>query len=466
MKTKHTYSYHSFFFPFVWDNAGKMDFVTYLKKVEESGWNCNDVRNFSEIDSDSVADYAAVQYFTDAAKKSLFGWNADFVRCYRSKRTDQNARYIIEKGKKSWNLRLLSIHLKIYNTGIGILCFETANDDACTLTDVKAINEYGRRIFPPYTAKEGCSRCADRLGIFIQNAEFCENIATKIPSSSLDCIPNFICQLLPSGVPIQSAIDDRMYISCLVNDAASFSFLKEYQTNEAASQSLYELIFTDLEGTCSCPTQDVRATQLERVLYRRWLEQLSEDGTVCGTLYAVTRHSFFCMTASKDPLLPEHSFRAIYTPMATMVLSQRATILSLDNMVSHLSNGFGQKNARLTRKQIRTLQQLQGKHIGFLNQHMNIEVTCQEQGIELYEMLQKEMNVNREAESICNEIERLSDAANTANDNFLTILATVLASALVFLQPVAETVFQWIPLYYLSAIALAVVIIILVFKKR
>lgn len=109
MKTKHTYSYHSFFFPFVWDNAGKMDFVTYLKKVEESGWNCNDVRNFSEIDSDSVADYAAVQYFTDAAKKSLFGWNADFVRCYRSKRTDQNARYIIEKGKKSWNLRLLSI---------------------------------------------------------------------------------------------------------------------------------------------------------------------------------------------------------------------------------------------------------------------------------------------------------------------------------------------------------------------
>ncbi len=466
MKTKQAYSYHSFFFPFVWDNAGKIDFDTYLKKVEESGWKNNGVTDFSEIGSDSIADYEAVQYFTDAAKKSLFGWNADFVRCYRYRKTDESSKYVIEKGETSWKLKLLSIQLKIHNTGIGILCFETANEDYCTLTDVKAINEYGRRIFPPYTGEKGCSRCADRLGIVTEDAQICENIATKIPFSKTECIPNFICQLLPSDVLVQSAIDDRMYISCLINDAAAFSFLKKYQTDEKASNSLYELIFADLEGTCSCPTEDIRATHLERVLYRRWLGQRLEDGTVCGTLYAVTRHSFFCITASKNPLLPEHSFRAIYTPMATMVLAQRATILSLDNMVSHLSYGFEKKNARLTRKQIRTLQQLQRKHIGFLNQHMNIEVTCQEQGIELYEMLQHEMNIPQEAESIGNEIERLSDAANTANDNFLSVLATVLASALVFLQPVAEAVFQWIPLYYLTAVVLAVLIIILLYKKR
>lgn len=463
MEKIQAYSYHTFYFPFVWDNAGKIDYEEYLSILESGNWKNISVKDFSEIQENSIADYAAIQYFTDAARKSVFGWKSDFMRCYQYEGNDLI--YHIEKGKTLWQLPVTRIQLKIYNTGIGILCFETANHDAKSLTDVKAINEYGRRIYPPYFGANGCERCADKLGIHIGEQSIVSRISTRMPTSEKDCIPEFILELLPKNTPVQPAIDDRMFVACLVNDAAAYRKLMAFETNAKASESLYELIFVDREGQCTCPTEELRKEAIQKSLYRRWMGQTDQDGSAVGTLYAITHHSFLCFSASSDPILPGKSFLTIYKPMAALVLAQRATIISLDNTVSELSCGFEKKRSTLTQKKIRKLQHLQAKHIAFLNQHINIEITCQEQGIELYEMLQREMDIPKEKAAICNEIERLSDAANTANDNYLSLLATVLATALVFLQPIVDSLFQWFPWYYAGFVGIVMILLIL-FRRR
>lgn len=464
-KNIQAYSYHTFYFPFVWDNAGETDYDDYIKAIEAGSWKNISVKELSDISADSVADYAAIQYFTDGAKKSVFGWKGDYMRCYQYDCSDC-AKYHIKKGESVWELDLMRIQLKVYNTGIGILCFETANHHAKSLTDVKAINEYGRRIYAPYFSFDGCARCADQLGIRCGESFTVAEVSTRIPTSQKDCIPNFILELLPADSAIQPAIDDRMYVACLVNDANAFQDLMAFETNPKASESLYELIFVDREGYSTCPTENIRVDMIQKSLYRRWMGQKAANDTMIGTLYAVTHHSFLCFTASADPTLPGKSFLTIYNPMAALVLAQRATIISLDTMVSELSCDFEKKNVRLTRKKIRMLQNLQEKYIGFLNQHMKVEVTCQEQGIDLYEMLQREMNILREKAAINNEIEQLSNAANTATDNYLSLLATGLATALVFLQPVMEQLFHWFPWYYMGVIGIGILLIILFRRKK
>ncbi|MBQ7792516.1 MAG: hypothetical protein IJ367_03375, partial [Clostridia bacterium] len=247
MEPMQAYSYHTFYFPFVWDHAGKIDYEEYLKTLELGNWKNISVKDFSEIRGNAVADYAAIQYYTDAARKSVFGWKSDFMRCYQYDSNGSSSIYHIEKSETTWELSITRIQLKIYNTGIGILCFETANHTAKTLTDVKAINEYGRRIYPPYFGVNGCERCADKLGICIGEKSIVSDISTRIPTSEQDCIPEFILELLPKNFPIQPAIDDRMFVACLVNDAKAYEKLMAFETDSKASESLYELIFVDRE---------------------------------------------------------------------------------------------------------------------------------------------------------------------------------------------------------------------------
>ena len=81
------------------------------------------------------------------------------------------------------------------------------------------------------------------------------------------------------------------------------------------------------------------------------------------------------------------------------------------------------------------------------NQHNNIEVTCQEQGIELYKKLQTALYVPENNEALEKEIELLCNAANSANDLKLNILAIVLSIILAIVAPFwdnGKEIISWI----------------------
>lgn len=420
------YSYHTFYFPFVWDNAGKLEFEDYINCLEAMNrWNDISVHNLGEASDNVIANYQTLQYYTDMGRKSLFGWNSDFVRCYEYVDAKADATYHIE-AEKDYKLRLYGIKLKIYNTGIGILTFEVENSQYKSLADVKAINEHGRRIYPPYQSPLGCSLCAKKLGTTIKGKQNFSNIAMLAPTTLSDCIPDFISSLLPD-TKILPAIDDRMFVACLINDTDAFQSVMNYKTEQTASKSLYELLYIDKENNCTCPTESMRSELLERSVYRRWLENKDDNGNIAGTLFGVTHHSFVGVTTATDPYIIEIPFLSIYTHMVSVVLAQRATIIAFDARVSELSAGFEKKGTILNRDRIKTLKELQEKYIAFLNQHMNIELTCQEQGNELYALLQQEMYITNETASLSDEISRLSEAANTANESKFTLIALWIA---------------------------------------
>lgn len=419
------YSYHTFYFPFIWKTE-KMTDIQKLAKTLEKDWRDISVTGFEQVgglksgDYSLVADYQVVQYFTPAARRSLFGWGeGGFVRCMEYK-FGKDSEYHIRCGNNIWNLRIDGIRLKIYNTGIAVLSIETENHHYKTLKDVKSINENGRRIFAPYFVNGKCYSCADELGI---KGVGYDSISTNMPKREEDCVPGFIRALFPEGVQIKPAIDDRMFVTSLVNDAKAFECLSAYEKDENASKSLYEFIYIDEEGCCTCPTASMRDKLLERSVYKRWLESKNSDDTIGGSIYGITDYSFVCITACDDSVYIELPFLTIYNHMVSSVIAQRATILAFDAVVSNMSCGFEKKSRCLDREKLRNLQKLQEQYIAFLNQHMNIEVTNQEQGIELYTMFQKELYIVDEMQNLEKEISALSNAAETKNSNNLSYMA-------------------------------------------
>lgn len=409
-----TYSHHTFYFPFVWDDGGKLSMRRFISKLSD-GWEDISVTGFGNDTDKAEADYQTLQYFTPSARRSLFGWDTDYVKWFSYKGT-KGGKYRITKGDTRYILDLKGVKLKVFNTGIGILYFETQNNDYRTIESVKDINEYGRRIYAPFFSSfdGSCGLCADSLGVKFEGVSISDPISTFKPLKGEEYIPSFIKFFLPK-CKISPAIDDRMFVTCLVNDAEKFVEYMDYNSDSKVSESLYELIFIDKDGSCSCPTESMRRNLLDSSLYLRWFDYKYE-GAPSGTIHAITNFSWVCITAAGVDYAVETPFLTQYSHMVTAVLAQRATILAFDEKVSLRSRRFGKKNIRLGGSHIKKLKHLQESYIAFLNQHMNIEITCQEQGIDLYRMLQDKMFIANEEQMLSRELDLLSDTANIAGD--------------------------------------------------
>lgn len=441
------YSYHTFYFPFIWNCKDDIELKQYEERVKSyngNKWDDVSVSGFDDIKKNKELDltkeqlYQSIQYYTKAGREAVLGWGKDFVRIYslNQEAIHDKTEYHIKKGDYEYNLRLNGVKLRLYNTGIGILIFETENHKNKTLDDVKRINEWGRRIYMPYISDFGCADFADELGV----KEICNNTATiKMPLSEEECIPEFIGALLPPD--IKPAIDDRMFVSCLVNDKAAFTDFMKYKTDDVVSESLYEFVFIDRPENCSCPTVEMRNELLKNSIYERWVENTA-SGKPAGTLYGVTHHSFTAITCPADEHIVERPFLVLYCNMIATVLAQRAAVLKFDSDISDASENFEKRNIALRRRKRKNLLRLQERYIAFLNQHLNLEITCQEQGIELYQMMQKHLYIHEEKENLEKEIELLSNAANTAQDYYINRIAIIISIIIVFAQPVADSIFN------------------------
>ncbi len=453
------YSAHTFAFPFIWNpnSSSEMTFAKYCSQVEKMGWKSIDVESTSDITPKEYENlcveqkFQQMQYFTPSAQKIIFNLSSDYSKNYRY--MFNNAAYHLKKGDISYELNVESINLKICNTGIGILYFEISNDKYYDIDSVKKINEYGRRIFPPYFAdtKEGMNIpyiVADEIKMVIDSKvnRTCYN-EDFVVNRNFDVryIPDFIKCLLPDceKYKILLAVDDRMFVCCVVNDIDYSSKVLTYNEKEnlKVARDLYEFVNIDLPGDCTCPTKEMLYKSLNENVYSRWGAK--------GTLYATSNHSFMCLTTGEVKHITDN-FLDIYIHMVVVALAQRASIIYFDTLSSAISNPFtGGKKKIKNRK----LLELQEKYIAFLNQYMNIEITCQEQGIELYEMLKKTMYINDDNEKLQNQIERLYEAANVAQDNKFNKWATFFAILAILMQIIEacggfSTLMRWIWGYF------------------
>lgn len=376
--------------------------------------------------------------------------------------------------KFEYALDIKAIRMKLYNTGVGILIFELENRDwtSAEEQDIIQINDFGRRIYAPFYAyyknDMHCSICANEI-FFKVNGKHDEDInllPDKLRSSAEETVlAEPIRTLLSNGVysvttkntngeydtRIETAIDDRMFVACYykngdfvdtmrewdgenyryITDAKSMSpFVKEayldgtakdeHQENEDngekktlvkynpnSANRLYTMMYVDGDGIC-CHSRDMMQKMLsDDHIYTRWLEygwQDKDKDAFAGTITGFSEYTMISVAKNPLPHLID-TFLTQYVEMAILALVQRASLLSFEYMISEYAHGRNYD-----------VEDIHNKYILFQSQLLLNEITSQQQGIEIYDLLKQNLMIEKEHGEIKEQIERIFEHRNYLHD--------------------------------------------------
>ena len=128
--------------------------------LKKSNWT----RVFYKINND-VTRYNEISYFHSYACKTLFDMqfrseetidviDPNKVMIYYEKEIQEGAYYEIKTNDRTYKLSLTDLNLHVYNTGVAILAIVCENfNPEYTKEDILKINEFGRRIYPPFLSE-------------------------------------------------------------------------------------------------------------------------------------------------------------------------------------------------------------------------------------------------------------------------------------------------------------------------
>jgi len=264
------YSYHTFLFPFLWNDGGETKWDVFEKVLStktrwiKASWEREQIPKDRNTD-EWLQDYAAFQYFTEPANNVIFNTrDNDVVRCFKYQHNGlplrNNGQYIITKGDEDFTLVINGIRLHVYDIGVAILILELENRVHASIDAVNKINEYGRRVNMPFLKKLNKKEnahdthplCADRIEVIFDGTTFetedyigmlndlTNEFETATRKISLNYIMKPIKKLIDGGgkdnggykvtsnkehkelnklnLYIKPCVDDRMFVCCLVAD--------------------------------------------------------------------------------------------------------------------------------------------------------------------------------------------------------------------------------------------------------
>jgi hypothetical protein len=474
---KVVYSYHTFLYPFLLKDGLKKfckDLPPFWKDDDMITKKGKELSSVKANDKEEVLlNYQTFQYFNPAARKALFESDSGIVSSYKLRDAkggtytvthtdcnyDTNTR-VNTYVENSYQLDIDAIRLKVFNTDVAVISFELeyrvpakVNGNETVIInpeqarkDVKAINEFGRRLYPEFLLKldkekqQSHPLCADKIDINLSvlgiepvtsnlRNEFI--IDPELPSENYVYLedpihlPNIITELINADESkIEPAIDDRMFVCCCILDSDYGNhFIKDSDSaNSYSEQShkwkfiedwetgceLYALINVDASSS-SCQNRVMLDKYFEEQLYLRWLEY--------GTIHAVTNHSMFCITSPRPDIIASvvNPFLIEYVPICILGLAQRASLLSFDDRVTDtIKNAQGAKP--LNGDMLDKLIALAEDFAIFQGQLLLSEVTPQIQGIEIYERVQNMLFIPKLEQNIQNQLNNLYQIAEANRD--------------------------------------------------
>ena len=227
-------------------------------------------------------------------------------------------------------------------------------------------------------------------------------------------IPLFIEKLFPErffSIKTEGAkpvFDDRMFVLCWYGND---SFAKKLSENREYLKDgwWYRFVFVD-GSTKTCQNDEMIEEQLKKSVNPRW--------SGYRTFYGASRYSFVCLTdtlktlKTNDAEFIVHHFQTIYYKMVELVLLQRACLLHFSDKVTDISSKLGGDETTLN-QDVNVLYQ---EYIRFVNKIYFREITAQEQGIELYNLLQTQMGIAENVAALDNEIKELHDYVSLKED--------------------------------------------------
>lgn len=411
------YSYHIFLLPFKWTRKHTED-LSFSEQTD-----------ISQISVKATSSWQRVQKpLTDQYKREFFNEKNFFYKFvhpaiydegdksnnilqhFERKEMDlQNVEYIINvKADKpsTYVLRLKSLTLDLYNTGVGILSFFIENNTYSDFEDVLRINQFGRRIYPPFVGQSGTAEDAKNfeLADYLQikgltGAE--DRYFEDFASFGLDdfwkpskIIANLINDC-SKDIEFELVIDDRMFVQCWYGNDELSKKIKYAKNEFLHGDNWYRYLFID-NKYATCQNDEMKIGLLNKNTYSRWQKE--------GSLIGCSRYSLVYITDTgfgKNILLPY--FRTQYCRLSQLCLLQRASVLSFDDKIAKLSVLKETNLAKLSS----AISSFYQQYLRFVNRFFFREVTAQEQGIEVYKLLFENMRIEEQVEDLDGEIQEL-----------------------------------------------------------
>lgn len=443
-----TISYHIFMFPFSLKSEwGHKEIDTMLKNAS---W---ERKQFFYNDGDFASNFSEQGYFYDFCSGAIFDDPTSLNRVLSTYQlpTSEGDTYTININKfgkkKTYTLAVDKIELNIYDEKAAILSFHLSNNIYQDVQDILYINDYGRRIYPQYLAnndkgeidiqKTKNSFLADSICLSLDRKpshvdDFSSYSKKNIPPYTM---PQYIKGLLPDAMhKCRWLLDDRMYVVSYFSSPEFAKRMREgygkdgkWLDKQRVEWDWYQYVFIDNDDP-TCQDEQMFRELLSNATYSRW-------NNVAGyieyqTFYGVSRYSFVSLTG-KDYIGLSRQIKTMYYRMASLVLAQRVLSLYYSREISEISKELDED--KLTNKQLRKrVNILNRDYLRFVNNIYFREVTPQDQGIELYDLLQKQMNIKRDEEGLSTEVEQLyhyvtmtNDEQRNADSEKLAIIATL-----------------------------------------
>ncbi len=441
-------SEHVFIYPFQWykDSISKTETFTQKTNLNGLVFKENSVWQHVEVDDYDPETYNEKNYFYFFVHPALYEKkdNKDNTILYRYERVEPKRGDVfyeikcrVRKKEHVYKLLVKSITLDYYSTGIGVLKIHVQNKDYNNPEDVLYINQFGRRIYPPFANdvfmrfelavsialtglddeslldggyKDDFSGYAERVGQDVKMLKKSKTISSYIV--------HLINGLTP-GVKIESAGDDRMFVASYYrNDLLS----QKCENGEIFTEEFWYMFLSVAGKTSTGISEKMKKHLLEDATYSRWQAQ--------GTLYGITRYSFQMLTKETNSVdYLTQNFVSVYVRFIVLLLVQRSSVLRFSEEVTSIIRMHSDKD--LNEK----ADSVYKEYIRFVNQIYFREVTAQEQGIDFYQMLSQSMQLKEQIEKLDEEISEVYKYVSLCEDrksndtmSMLTWIAAILGT--------------------------------------
>ena len=135
------------------------------------------------------------------------------------------------------------------------------------------------------------------------------------------------------------------------------------------------------------------------------------------------------------------NFRTQYYQMVCLCLAQRTSIINFSRIANRISRGIEENTTTLKRKDREEMMDLQERYIAFITQIDTTEASPEEQGIEMYNMIRSALNTETEKATLCEQLQSLSELADSAQAFRFNIWACVIA-AMAFALTVLDLIWK------------------------
>ena len=428
---ENTKSYHIFLFPF-----RLKDCDGWETEIEKTNWERD---AFEYAKGSYERNFSSQAYFYEFASGAIFDDNSPnrIVTQYRLSIGDDASYTIKIYGKPfEYKLHIDKILLNVYDDKVGILSFHLNNETYGDFDDILRINDFGRRIFPQYLSQDNgivgpkSSFLADSICLDLNNGHVYEDDFEQYAKCTIPpfTLPKFIKGILPSSMRnAHWLLDDRMYvISWYVNNEMSGKLSKisfregEISFDNDTFKKWYKYVFVD-NNDLTCQSERMFQQLLSKATYDRWLKY--------GTVFGVSRYSFVVLgsleysTFFRDVVLGH--IQTMYFNMVSLCLAQRTMGLYYSNEIAEISNTL-RTDAKNDKELFLRVQKLSNDYLRYVNNIYFREITPQDQGIELYEMLQSQTAIGRDEKELNTEIEQLFNYINMTSDQKRNEFAQIL----------------------------------------